>query len=316
MNFDGLFSNFGELTTTGLTQGAIYALVALGYTLVYGVLRLINFAHSEVFIAGAFAAIWTWNAFGLDQDSQVSGLGSILFYLLVAMIVAAIASAGTATVIERVAYRPLRKRNAPPLAFLITAIGASIAISEAFGVYTRRLPESAPKLVSSEPVFHLGKVPIDGIQLLTLGAALAMMVALDQFINRSRVGRGIRAVAQDANTAALMGVNKDRVILMVFIAGGSMAGVAGLLYDVRIQTLTYSVGFLLGLKAFTAAVLGGIGNLRGALLGGLLLGVLENYAAGLFGSQWKDFAAFAVLVVLLMFRPTGLLGESLGRARA
>ncbi|MEV5446778.1 branched-chain amino acid ABC transporter permease, partial [Streptomyces sp. NPDC052644] len=254
--------------------------------------------------------------FGLDQDSQVSGVGSILFYLLVAMIVAAIASAGTATVIERVAYRPLRKRNAPPLAFLITAIGASIAISEAFGIWTRRRPEGAPILISQKPLFHLFGVPIDGVQLLTLGAALVMMVALDQFINRSRVGRGIRAVAQDANTAALMGVNKDRIILMVFIAGGTMAGVAGLLYDVRIQSLTYSVGFLLGLKAFTAAVLGGIGNLRGALVGGLLLGVVENYASGLFGSEWKDFAAFAVLVVLLMFRPTGLLGESLGRARA
>jgi len=316
LNFDGLFSNFGELTTTGLTQGAIYALVALGYTLVYGVLRLINFAHSEVFIAGAFAALWTWNGFGLDQNSQVSGLGSIMFYLLVAVIAAAIASAGTATVIERVAYRPLRKRNAPPLAFLITAIGASIAISEAFGVYTRRLPQGAPNLVDTEPLFKIGGVPIDAVQLLTLGAALVMMIALDLFINRSRLGRGIRAVAQDANTAALMGVNKDRIIMLVFIAGGTMAGVAGLLYDVKIGTLTYSVGFLLGLKAFTAAVLGGIGNLRGALLGGLLLGVVENYASGLFGSQWKDFAAFVVLVVLLMFRPTGLLGESLGRARA
>ncbi|MEH1013219.1 branched-chain amino acid ABC transporter permease [Micromonospora sp. CPCC 206060] len=316
MDFDGLFSNFGELTTTGLTQGAIYALVALGYTLVYGVLRLINFAHSEVFIAGAFAALWTWNGFGLDQNSQVAGIGSILFYLLVAMLVAAIASAGTATVIERVAYRPLRKRNAPPLAFLITAIGASIVISEAFGIWTRRLPQGAPSLVSTKPLFSIFGVPIDSVQLLTIGAALVMMIALDVFINRSRVGRGIRAVAQDANTAALMGVNKDRIILMVFIAGGAMAGVAGLLYDVRIGTLTYSVGFLLGLKAFTAAVLGGIGNLRGALVGGLLLGVVENYASGLFGSQWKDAAAFAVLVVLLMFRPTGLLGESLGRARA
>ncbi|SDZ09304.1 amino acid/amide ABC transporter membrane protein 1, HAAT family [Micromonospora pattaloongensis] len=316
MDFNELFSNFGELTTTGLTIGAIYALVALGYTLVYGVLRLINFAHSEVFIAGAFAAIWTWGAFGLNQDSNVTGFGAIVFYLLIAMLVAALASAATATVVERVAYRPLRKRNAPPLAFLITAIGASIAISEAFGIYTRRLPESGPRLVSQDPLFHVFGVPINPVQLLTIGGALLMMILLDMFINRSRVGRGIRAVAQDPNTAALMGVNKDRIILMVFVVGGAMAGVAGLLYDVRIQTLTYSVGFLLGLKAFTAAVLGGIGNLRGALLGGLLLGLVENYASAVFGTNWKDFAAFAVLVVLLMFRPTGLLGESLGRARA
>ncbi|BCJ63284.1 branched-chain amino acid ABC transporter permease [Polymorphospora rubra] len=316
MNFDGLFSNFGELTTTGLTQGAIYALVALGYTLVYGVLRLINFAHSEVFIAGAFAALWTWSAFGLDQNSVISGFGTIVLYLLVAMLVAAVASAATATLVERVAYRPLRKRNAPPLAFLITAIGASIVIAEAFGVYTRRLPQGVPTIVSNTPVFTIGGVGITPVQLLTVGAALVMMVILDQFINRSRLGRGIRAVAQDPNTAALMGVNKDRVIMLVFIAGGAMAGVAGLLYNIRIGVLTYSVGFLLGLKAFTAAVLGGIGNLRGALVGGLLLGLVENYAAELFGSQWKDFVAFAALVVLLMFRPTGLLGESLGRARA
>ncbi|GAB3142404.1 branched-chain amino acid ABC transporter permease [Micromonospora sonneratiae] len=316
MNFDGLFSNFGELTATGLTQGAIYALVALGYTLVYGVLRLINFAHSEVFIAGAFAALWTWGAFGLNQDSVVTGVGSILLYLLVGMVVAALASALTATVIERVAYRPLRQRNAPPLAFLITAIGASIAIAEAFGIYTRRLPQGAPTIVKNDTLFTIGGADITVVQLLTVGAALAMMIGLDQFINRSRIGRGIRAVAQDPNTAALMGVNKDRIILMVFIAGGAMAGVAGMLYNIKIGSLTYSVGFLLGLKAFTAAVLGGIGNLRGALLGGLLLGLVENYASGLFGTEWKDLVAFVVLVVLLMFRPTGLLGESLGRARA
>jgi branched-chain amino acid transport system permease protein len=316
LDFDGLFSNFGELTTTGLTQGAIYALVALGYTLVYGVLRLINFAHSEVFIVGAFAALWTWSLLGLNQDSTAVGLGEILFYLLIALAVAALASAATATLVERVAYRPLRKRNAPPLAFLITAIGASIVLSEALGVYTRRLPQGLPTIVRNEPVFTLGGATVTTVQLLTVGAALVMMFALDLFINRSRLGRGVRAVAQDPNTAALMGVNKDRVIAIIFIAGGLMAGVAAVLYNIRIGSLTYSVGFLLGLKAFTAAVLGGIGNLRGALLGGLLLGVVENYASGLFGTQWKDFAAFVVLVALLMFRPTGLLGESLGRARA
>ncbi|MEV1287569.1 branched-chain amino acid ABC transporter permease [Micromonospora sp. NPDC049679] len=316
MDFNGLFSNFGELTTNGLTQGAIYALVALGYTLVYGVLRLINFAHSEVFIAGAFAALWTWSAFGLDQNSTVSGFGTIVLYLLVAMLAAALASAATATVVERVAYRPLRKRNAPPLAFLITAIGASFVIAEAFGIHTRRLPQGVPELVSNKELFSIAGVPIYPVQVLTVGAALVMMIGLDVFINRSRLGRGVRAVAQDPNTAALMGVNKDRIIMIVFIVGGLMAGVAGMLYNVRIGVLASSAGFLLGLKAFTAAVLGGIGNLRGALLGGLLLGLTENYASSLFGSAWREFTAFAVLVVLLMFRPTGLLGESLGRARA
>ncbi|GGM38834.1 branched-chain amino acid ABC transporter permease [Micromonospora sonchi] len=316
MDFNALFSDFGGYTITGLTVGAIYALVALGYTLVYGVLRLINFAHSEVFIAGAFAAIWGWSALGLDRDSVVSGFGSIMLYLLVGALIAAVASAGTATVVEQVAYRPLRKRNAPPLAFLITAIGASIAIAEAFGIYTRRLPVGAPTVVKNDVLFTIFGAEVTAVQLLILGSALGMMVALDLFINRSRIGRGIRAVAQDQNTAALMGINKDRIILVVFIIGGVMAGVAGMLYDVRIGALTYSVGFLLGLKAFTAAVLGGIGNLRGALVGGLLLGLVENYASALFGANWKDLVAFVVLVVLLMFRPTGLLGESLGRARA
>ncbi|GIJ25235.1 branched-chain amino acid ABC transporter permease [Micromonospora qiuiae] len=316
MDFNALFSDFGGYTITGLTVGAIYALVALGYTLVYGVLRLINFAHSEVFIAGAFAAIWGWSALGLNRDSVVSGIGSIMLYLLVGALIAAVASAGTATVIERVAYRPLRKRNAPPLAFLITAIGASIAIAEAFGIYTRRLPVGAPTVVKNDVLFSIGGASVTVVQVLILGSALAMMVALDLFINRSRIGRGIRAVAQDQNTAALMGINKDRIILVVFVIGGVMAGVAGMLYDIRIGTLTYSVGFLLGLKAFTAAVLGGIGNLRGALVGGLLLGLVENYASALWGANWKDLVAFVVLVVLLMFRPTGLLGESLGRARA
>ena len=316
MNVDGLVSNFGALTTTGLTVGAIYALVALGYTLVYGVLKLINFAHSEVFIAGAYAALFTWSALGLNQHSSVSGLGPIVLYLGIGLLVAAVVSALTAMLVEQVAYRPLRKRNAPPLAFLITAIGASIAISEAFAVYTRRLSRGVPKLMPTEPVFTVFGVPISRVELLIVGSALVMMLALDLFINRSRVGRGIRAVAQDPSTAALMGINQDRIILMVFVAGGLMAGAAGVLYNVRIGSLAYSAGFLLGLKAFTAAVLGGIGNLRGALVGGLLLGLSENYASGLFGTEWKDLTAFVVLVVLLMFRPTGLLGESLGRARA
>ncbi|HEX5540562.1 MAG TPA: branched-chain amino acid ABC transporter permease [Micromonospora sp.] len=315
MNVDGLISNFGTLTITGLTIGAIYALVALGYTLVYGVLKLINFAHSEVFITGAFAALWTWQLLGLNQDSVVSGVGAIILYLLIALVVAALASAGVAAVVERVAYRPLRRRNAPRLAFLITAIGLSIVLAEAFGIFTRRKAQSAPTLMPNEVLFSIGGAEVYPVQLLVIGAALVMMVGLDFFINRSRIGRGIRAVAQDQNTAALMGINKDRIILVVFIVGGLMAGVAGLLYNARIGSVVYHAGFLLGIKAFTAAVLGGIGNLRGALVGGLLLGLTENYASELVGTEWRNLVAFVVLIVLLMFRPTGLLGESLGRAR-
>ncbi|MGC1211354.1 MAG: branched-chain amino acid ABC transporter permease [Micromonospora sp.] len=316
MNFDELFGNFPALTITGLEQGAIYALVALGYTLVYGVLRLINFAHSEVFMVGTFTALWTWEALGHDQNSPAPAFGPLIVAILAGLAVAMLASATTAVVVELVAYRPLRRRNAPPLAFLITAIGASFVLSESFGIGTERAPFGMPTLIPQETVFTVFGAAVTNVQLLILAVTLLMMVGLDQFVNRSRLGRGIRAVAQDADTAALMGVNKNRVILLVFVLGGIMAGVAALLWDVRYGFTKFNVGFLIGLKAFSAAVLGGIGNLRGALLGGLLLGVVENYAAGLFGGDWKDFTGFVLLVVLLMFRPTGLLGESLGRARA
>lgn len=316
MNFDFLFDQFGTLTATGLEQGAIYALVALGYTLVYGVLQLINFAHSEVFLVGTFAVVVVWSWLGFSGDAGAPGLAVMLGLLVVGLLAAATASAAVAIVIERVAYRPLRRRNAPRLVFLITAIGASVVIAELIGVITRRRPFGTPALITQTEVLRFGNTSITNLEIGIVGAAVAMMVILDLFINKTRLGRGIRAVAQDPDTAALMGVNKDRVILITFLLGGLMAGGAALLYMLKITITTFNVGFLLGIKAFTAAVLGGIGNLRGALLGGLLLGVVENYGAAIFGNQWKDVTAFIVLVVILMFRPTGLLGESLGRARA
>lgn len=316
MNFDALFRDFPELTVTGLEQGAIYALVALGYTLVYGVLRLINFAHSEVFMIGTFAALWTWGAMGYDQNAAVAGVGTVLLLIGVGLLAAVLASSATAVTLELVAYRPLRRRNAPPLAFLITAIGASLFLAEVVGIFTARAPFGMVVPVRQKELFSVFGLVVTNTQVLVLVVGLAMLVGLDVFVNRSRLGRGIRAVAQDADTAALMGVNKNRVILLVFLIGGVMAGVAALLWNIRFGFTKFNVGFLIGLKAFAAAVLGGIGNLRGALLGGLLLGLVENYASGLFGGDWKDFVGFVVLVVLLMFRPTGLLGESLGRARA
>lgn len=326
MNFDFLISQFGTLTATGLEQGAIYALVALGYTLVYGVLQLINFAHSEVFLVGTVAMVVVWNWLGFSGNAAAPGLAMTLALLMVALLAAALTSAGVAVVIERVAYRPLRRRNAPRLVFLITAIGASVVIAEFIGVLTHRRPLNVPSLITQTTLFEIpgfsilgydvAPTPITNLEIGIVGAAIVMMVVLDLFINKTRLGRGVRAVAQDPDTAALMGVNKDRVILITFLLGGLMAGGAAVLYMLKIASTTFNVGFLLGIKAFTAAVLGGIGNLRGALLGGLLLGVVENYGAAIFGNQWKDATAFIVLVVILMFRPTGLLGESLGRARA
>ena len=253
---------------------------------------------------------------GLHENNAVPSPLAMVGYLLVGLVFAAVWSGVTALAVEFVAYRPLRRRNAPRLVFLITAIGASVAISELVGVATDRQQFGMPDLFHTTTLVHLGNVHIDHLDLGVVVAAVAMMVLLDQFINRTRLGRGIRAVAQDPDTAALMGINKNRVILLTFALGGVMAGAAALLYNLKIGVTRTDIGFLLGIKAFTAAVLGGIGNLRGALLGGLALGLVENYGSALFGTSWRDVVAFVVLVIILMFRPTGLLGESLGKARA
>ncbi len=326
-----LFDHFFELTITGLALGSIYALVALGYTMVYGVLQLINFAHSEVFMYGTFAVVWTFYLFGAGPDTST---GALIALLIVALMAAMAMSAGIALLIERVAYRPLLKRGAPKLVALISAIGASFALAEIMGLRDRiagfvgledtlgkyvsgaRDNRSLPVSITPEPVFKIGDYSVTTVDLLVILSAILMMFALDRFVRRSRIGRGMRAVAQDPDSAALMGVDSKRIYQITFLLGGLMAGAAATLYMIRIGTTRFDAGFILGVKAFTAAVLGGIGNLRGALVGGLVLGVAENWGSALIGTEWKDVVAFVLLVVILLFRPTGLLGESLGKARA
>jgi branched-chain amino acid transport system permease protein len=326
-----LIDNFFSLTITGITLGAVYALVALGYTLVYGVLRLINFAHSEVFMYGTFTAMWSVMLLGGHSGASIPAvIGWIVVMFLVAMVTSGLVAVG----LERIAYRPLRKRNAPPLISLISAIGASFALSELMGLRDKlagffgldvklnayvggaRNNAGLPEILTPEPVFTIVDYQVTNVDILVVVGAIVMMIVLDQFVRRSRLGRGIRAVAQDPEAAALMGVNRDRVIQVTFLVGGIMAGAAAVFYLLRIGITRYDAGFILGVKAFTAAVLGGIGNLRGALIGGFVLGLAENYGSALIGTQWKDVVAFLLLVVILMFRPTGLLGESLGRSRA
>jgi branched-chain amino acid transport system permease protein len=314
---DTLRNQFWDNTIEGLSQGSIYALVALGYTLVYGVLRLINFAHSEVFIYGAFGAYFTFFGLGFrpGPTPELSTI-EIIGYLAVALVAAMLVSGATAVVVERVAYRPLRKRGAPPLVFLITAIGASFVLQQLLFIWRHGNPERAIRLLRPQEVFTVFGASVTNLQIIIVVASLVLMVIADIFINRTRLGRGVRAVAQDPDTATLMGVNKERVIMLTFLIGGLLAGAAALFYLMKIpQGAVYQGGFLLGIKAFTAAVLGGIGNLRGALLGGLVLGVAENYGQSLFGGGWRDIVAFVLLIVILMFRPTGILGESLGKAR-
>jgi branched-chain amino acid transport system permease protein len=321
---DDFLNQFWPATVDGLALGAIYALVALGYTMVYGVLRLINFAHSEVFMIGTVGALFTLTT--ISVSAPIGGLALIGMLLLVA-VVAVVVSSGTAMALEYVAYRPLRKRGASRLAALISAIGASLFLQQLFALIVipqlfdlpqegGRLPVQAPAWVDRSDVISIGDFVVRNDKLLVFVGAVLMMVALDQFVDRTKLGRGIRATAQSPETAVLMGVNIDRIITATFAIGGAMAGVAAALYLMRFEETNYFVGFLLGIKAFTAAVLGGIGNLRGALVGGLVLGLIEMYGSVLFGSEWQHVVAFTVLVLVLMFRPTGILGESLQQARA
>ena len=327
-NVENLREGFWQLTVDGLAWGAIYALVAVGYTLVFGVLRLINFAHSEIFMLGMFGAYFCLDmilGFAPSGNAYSLGVAMTVVYLGVAMLFAMAVSGAAAVGLEAVAYRPLRRRNARALTFLITAIGMSFVLQEFVHFI---LPEILPGyggsnaqqpiiLVQPRVQFELFGASVTNVTIVIVASALVLALLTDVVINRTKFGRGIRAVAQDPNTATLMGVSRERIILRTFLIGGMLAGAAALLYTLRVpQGIIYSGGFLLGIKAFSAAVLGGIGNLRGALLGGLLLGIMENYGQALFGTQWRDVVAFVLLVLVLLIRPTGILGESLGRARA
>jgi len=327
-NIDNLREGFWQLTIDGLSWGAIYALVAVGYTLVFGVLRLINFAHSEIFMLGMFGAYFCLDiilGFTPSGNAYNKGVFLTVFYLGIAMLFAMLVSGSAAVGLEFVAYRPLRRRNARPLTFLITAIGMSFVLQEfvhfvlpkiikGYGGSNAQQPVT---LVQPKAQFQVFGASVTNVTLVIVAAALVLALLTDIAINRTKFGRGIRAVAQDPITATLMGVSRERIIMTTFLIGGMLAGAAALLYTLKVpQGIIYSGGFLLGIKAFSAAVLGGIGNLRGALLGGLILGIMENYGQAVFGTQWRDVVAFVLLVLVLLVRPTGILGESLGKARA
>ncbi len=265
---------------------------------------------------GIFASLFAMHGLGIDSGDPALTGAALVGTLVVVTLVAMAASGLAAVAMERVAYRPLRRRGAPRLAALITAIGVSLFLQELFAARYGRDELGFPRVLEKRQLFEVAGANIRTDKVLVVLAALLLMVALDRFVNRSRLGRGIRATAQDAETAALMGVDIDRVVMLTFLLGGLLAGAAGTLYGVFFEAARYNIGFLPGIKAFTAAVLGGIGNIRGALVGGLSLGLLENWGSTVLGGEWKDVFAFTVLVLVLLFRPTGLLGESLGKARA
>jgi len=296
-------SQFLQQFANGLVLGSTYALIALGYTMVYGIIQLINFAHGEIFMVGAFGGLATFSWIVPDGTPAPVALAMILVGAIVTSVLAAV-------LMERLAYRPLR--NAPRLAPLITAIGVSIVLQEGVRLFYPGAKTALPfpRLISGESL-SIGEVTIGRVALAQILTAAVLTVGLTLFIRRTRTGKAMRATAEDPQTAQLMGINVDRIIVITFVIGAALAAVAGVLQGMRFGQIDFRMGFLMGIKAFTAAVLGGVGNLAGAVLGGFLLGLVEVLATEYLplGSAWKDVWAFVVLIGILVFRPSGLLGE-------
>jgi len=319
----GKFSldNWLDLMGDGLTLGSIYAMIALGYTMVYGILRMINFAHGEIFMGGSFGGY-----FAAVALAQAGVLGENLLLSLLAIAIMMLVGAGVsvllATTVERVAYRPLR--HAPRLVPLISAIGASFFLQYTFRGFFGPGLYAYPDIAALNAPSGIPMLNMRWVDVLVVVAALAMMSVLYLFVMRSRLGKSIRAVSEDKDTAALMGIDANHAIVMTFVIGAAMAGAAGVLYGLTYKQVYFFSGFIPGIKAFTAAVLGGIGSVPGALVGGLFLGLIEAIGPTLFlgglgvpaPNQLKDVAAFTMLVLVLVFRPTGILGGRAEGARA
>jgi branched-chain amino acid transport system permease protein len=313
-----------QVLLEGLVLGFMYALIALGYTMVYGVLEFINFAHSEIFVLGAFVGVEV--LFWLQDTGQLAVLHPV--FVLSLVIAAGMLISGLAAMAqERVAYRPLQ--GSPRLVALISAIGASFFLQDALrlfeSLWRNTFYLNYPTLDVLDQVLPVATTLVVPVKsLMVIAISLLSMAGLFYFVNRTRIGTAIRAVAQDPETASLMGIPVNRVIALTFFVGGAMGGLAGVLFGLHYSLVNPYSGFVPGLKAFTAAVLGGIGNIPGAMLGGMVLGLLEAFAAsylsiltdGAFGAEYKDVFAFLVLITILIFRPRGLLGETVREGRA
>jgi branched-chain amino acid transport system permease protein len=298
---------FTQLTLNGLTEGCTYALIALGYTLVYGVLRLLNFAHGDVFVVGSFIG------YGVLKILGGSGDPAVAVWLLITLMVAGsmVGCAVLGVSIERFAYRPLR--DAPRIAPLISALGVSFVLANSlqlmfgaqqydYGIFSL---DGGSLYLNG---FDIGNVHIPLIRIITIVSAFALMVVLWLLVTRTRTGKAMRATSFDREAAAMMGIDIDRVIVFTFVIGSALAGAAGVMFALRVPTAA-SLGFIIGLKGFTAAVIGGIGSIPGAMAGGLILGFAEAYTAGYWTTRWSDLVIFSLLIVFMLFRPRGLLGQ-------
>jgi branched-chain amino acid transport system permease protein len=315
--FATLIDQFWQLTFSGIALGFIYVLISLGYTMVYGVLRMINFANSEIFMWGTFASIVvSERIFKFNVNSEPATGFRLIWILFLCILASMLTSALVAIFVEFVAYRRLRARGVNRLATLISAIGMSIALSEGMRILTDSRPVNAHRILEKKVLFEFfgAQIRLDKVLVIVAGAVLFLI--LERFIKLSRMGKAIRAVSMSEETSKLMGVNLNGVITITFAIGGLATGAAAFFYMTVYEITKFDVGFTMGIAAFTAAVLGGIGNIRGAMAGGIALGLLETYTAAILGTQWKALTVFVVLILVLLFRPTGLFGEAIQQARA
>ncbi|MFL5824908.1 MAG: branched-chain amino acid ABC transporter permease [Thermoleophilaceae bacterium] len=305
LSADGNLTHLGENLKDGISNGAIWALVAIGYTLVYGIIELINFAHGDVFMIGSFVSFSFWSTIGL---TLVSGGAGLFFGLLITLVIAMLACGVLNVLIERVAYRPLR--NAPKLAPLITAVGFSFILQNVGLEWLGGSQRGVDDLIKAQKVFFtIGGVHITHADVLAVAVTAPLVALLAWFVTKTRLGKAMRATAQEPEAARLMGVNVDTTISLTFLLGGIMAGAAGLIYALYQTTIWFFQGFQAGLIAFTAAVMGGIGNIQGAVLGGLIIGCIQQISDNRIGGQWTPAIVFAYLVLIMVFKPQGLLGE-------
>lgn len=316
-----MLSNFQDqfpaLTVGGLSLGFIYVMIALGYTMVYGVLRMINFANSEIFMYGTFASILVVrDVFGFTQQSEPATGVRLVWILFLCLLASMLMSGILSVLLELVAYRRLRNRGSNKLAPLISAIGMSIVLAEFMRILTDSRYVGSPRVMEKKTLaapFGL-ELRLDNVIIVVSG--LVLFICLSQFVKRTRLGKAIRAVSMNEDASRLMGVNLNLVVSGTFLIGGLMTGAAGFFYILKYENTAFNIGFELGIAAFTAAILGGIGNIKGAFYGGIGLGLIETYASFFLGTQWKAVTVFVILVVVLYFRPNGVFGEAITQSRA
>jgi branched-chain amino acid transport system permease protein len=308
-----LYHQFAAFTFSGLTEGVLYALMAFGYTIVYRILGLFNFAHGGVFMVGTFAALFAGRSIGAHAGAGVAGaIGAVVVMAAAAIVTCTLVSVA----LEYSVYRPIRVRTGGGLAALVAGLGMIAVLQEIMAKWQGRDQVSSAQPVSSGSLFKLLGGAVHPTQIVVVVVGLVVLFAAQRYVNVSRLGRALRAVGQDAKTASLMGINVERVVVLSFALAGATAGIAAVLQNLQFGSTWYYGGFSLGIKGLTAALLGGMGSVPGAIAGGIVLGLTESYGGAILGAEWQDVIAFGALILILVVRPTGIIGERMALVRA